>query len=443
MFWLRKLAAVVSVSLGIAFLLLPFPAELEGEREVEVVRLEVGPPPFSEATARERFGDSLLLLSSESLEPLPELRDAVLGLMGESGGRCVTAGEWQAALSEWAPVTPVGAGYAFRDGLYEITAATAETNALGDEIVCFDVAHLGAYDNPDWSPMSRPDPGDLDGYPELKTALEGLAAGPLGVIDGHDVPKSQWRRFHRRHLDDLEFRPAFVVLDRLFRGSVGKELMPWSLATPWLEPAAQVAGGVLLLLGAVLLVGTYRESASRPGIAVASPALAVLCDGIALAGGAFVVTLAIDTVWVGPLGQPSLLGLAPEWPSDQAITGLHFVSVPGILIALPLLTLFFTSLSAQRVEVSRDGVTSHGALGSVTVPWGDLERVGLREQRNPFAFTVVDFRKLQTVLDLEGAECALTINEPGSRSRKARIVDALREHAPEEKRDLLADLEGW
>jgi len=50
--------------------------------------------------------------------------------------------------------------------------------------------------------------------------------------------------------------------------------------------------------------------------------------------------------------------------------------------------------------------------------WQDLTDVRLREQKNPFAATVFDFRSLQRVLDLEGTDHALTINEPGSRRRK-------------------------
>ena len=89
------------------------------------------------------------------------------------------------------------------------------------------------------------------------------------------------------------------------------------------------------------------------------------------------------------------------------------------------------------------GVTSHGALRSISVSWQDIEGVRLREQRNPFAFTVVDFRRLQKVLDLEGAKGTLiTINEPSSRRRKRRLIDALRQHAPERIGSLVERLEG-
>jgi hypothetical protein len=258
------------------------------------------------------------------------------------------------------------------------------------------------------------------------------------------VPVSEWRRFHRGLPNHLENRPSFVVFDRLFAGGLEDEPAPWSMATPWLRRAAEITGGIALVLGLLLLFGSYRATARRRGIAVAPIGLAVMCDVISLAGGTFFAGVAIDLLWVGPLGQQSMVGLLPEWPSHQAITGLHFVSVPVMLVALPLLTLFFTSLSAQRIQVDGAGVTSHGALGSTSVSWQQVEHVCLREQRNPFAFTVVDFRRLQKVLDLKGGGHSITINEPSSRRRKRELLEALRQYAPERVRSLIEGLgEQW
>jgi hypothetical protein len=242
-------------------------------------------------------------------------------------------------------------------------------------------------------------------------------------------------------VDGRGYRPYFVVFDRLYSGGVVDQVVPWSLQTPWLRQTAGAIGAASVFFGLFLGVASYRTAAARPGIPVASPWLAVFCDVISLIGSLIFVVLAIDTLWVGPIGQSSLIGLHPEWPTTQPITGLHFVSVPVVLVVLPLLTLWFTSLSAQRIEVDGERVTSHGALGSMSIPWQDLERVHLREQKNPFSFTVVDFRNLQKVVDLEGSEHSVTINEPGSRKRKMEILDALRQHVPEAKKSLFNVLE--
>lgn len=441
MLWLRKLAAIMLISFGAALAGLPFPTQLAGEREEKVLSLQVAPAPFTEETAGARFSDRFVALSAEDLAELPALHQELVRLTGGSGEVCLPPDEWHAASARWPLAAPGGGVYAFRDGVYRISSVRAEVIDPEGEVVCFNAELVGAYDNLDWGPMTHVDEDDLRPYPALAGAFESLAAGPLPAEGGGDVPVGEWQRFHSRLLDDLEYRPYFVVFDRLFTGALEDQPVPWSVATPWLRPAAGGAGGIVLALGIVLLVGTYRASTRRPGIAVAPMGLAVLCDAICLGGGTFFAGLAIDTLWVGPLRQPSLVGLLPEWPSQQTITGLHFVSLPAMLLALPLITLFFTSLSAQRIQVDGAGVTSHGALGSTSVSWEDLEGVRLREQRNPFAFSVFDFRKLQRVLDLEGTEHSITVNEPSSRRRKRQLLDALRQHAPADARGLMEGLE--
>jgi len=442
--WFRKFAALLLLSLGAALMFLPFPASLAGERAEEVVRLSVQPAPFTEESARVRFGDSFIELSYEGMDDFPEVREAILGVMGQnSPSRCVPSGEWQALMVDRSVVDPEGVVYAFRDGLYRIMSAEAKDFGPEGVLVCFETTMLGTYDNHDWSPMARLDAADLDRYPKLKAELERLAAGPIPAEGSPDISPRQWRRFQHREVDGRGYRPYFVVFDRLFSGWSGDVLVPWSLQTPWLRQTARAIGTAAVFLGLLVAVASYRTASARPRIRVASPWLTLFCDSISLVGGLIFTVLAIDTLWVGPIGQPSLIGLQPEWPWAEPITGMHFVSVLVVLVVLPLLTLWFTSLSAQRIEVDGERVTSHGALGSISMPWQDLERVQLREQKNPFAFTVVDFRSLQKVVDLEGAEFSVTINEPGSRKRKKEILDALRLYAPEDKMNLIEVLEEW
>jgi hypothetical protein len=335
---------------------------------------------------------------------------------------------------------PEGLVYAFRDDLHRITNVEAEQDDDG-EYVCFEATWLGAYDNREYNPMTWLDAEDLQAYPELRAQLERMAAGPFPGEERAGIGVREWRRFHSRELDDFEYRPPFVVFDRLFYGSVDTELVPWSLETPWLRAAAGAVGGVALLCGFVLLVQSYRGAGKRRGIPIAPGWLVVFTDLISLAAAVFCVGVTIDAIWVGPLKQSSLVGLEPEYLATTPITGLHFVSVLAVLIALPFFTLFVVSLTGQRVEVGAEGVTSHGAIGSTSISWQDIENISVREQRNPFAFTVVDFRKLQNVLDLEGENVILTINEPASRTRKRKIMDAMRLHAPESKRPLIDDIE--
>jgi len=233
------------------------------------------------------------------------------------------------------------------------------------------------------------------------------------------------------------------MMDRMFTGKVARLPVPWELHLPWLDGAATAVGIGCLLAGGLLLLGPYRGGGPRGGIPIAPPWFRAFCDLVAIAFGLFLVTFSLDALWMGVLGQPSLLGLDPLRPDGAALDGLHFVSVLGLFGALPPLTLWLTGLAGQRVEVDTERITSHGARGTTSLAWTDLERVRLREQRNPFAFTVVDFRPLQTVLDLEGAGQTLTINEPRSRACKAAVTAALRRHAPEDRAGLLEVLRDW
>ncbi len=443
MVWFRKFSALFLLSLGAALMFLPFPASMSGERTQEVLRLRVEPAPFTEQSARAGFGESFIKLSYEGMAETPEVREAVLGLVGQSSSRCVPSYEWQTLLAEHGILDPEGLAYSFRDGLYQILKAEAKDFGAEGELVCFEVTMLGAYDNDDWGPTVRLETGDLDGYPEIRVELERLAKGPIPAESSPDISPRQWRRFQHREVDSRGDGPGFVVFDKLFWGGITDEMAPWSLETPWLRKIAMAFGAVALMLGLGVGVAAYRFASARPGIPIAPPWLGIFCDVISLIGGLTFTVLAIDTLWVGPLGQSSLIGLHPEWPSSQPITGLHFVSVLAVFVVLPLLTLWFTSLSGQRIEVDEDGVTSHGALGSMSIAWQDLERVRLREQKNPFSFTVVDFRKLQKVVNLEGEERSITINEPGSPILKIEIRNLLSRYAPEAKKGLFEVLKEW
>jgi hypothetical protein len=439
--WFRKFAAIMLLSCGVVLVLLPLPQRMNGEKSEEYVFLEVQPAPYTEEKARAEFGDSFNSLTYEDLESYPSVLDVVLRLMGESDTWCVDEADWRSFVGAREVDDPEGLVYAFRDDLHRISSVEAEHDEDG-EYVCFEATLLGAYDNRDYNPMTWLEAGDLDDYPELKAELKRMAGGPIPAEGGEGIAPHQWRRFHRRELDDFEYRPPFVVFDRLFFGSIDTKLVPWTLQTPWLRGAARTVGVLTLLVGLVLMVQAYRGAGRRRGIAISPVWLVVFTDAISLAAGVFCVGLMIDTIWVGPLKQSSLVGLHPEYLSTTPITGLHFVSVLAVLIALPLFTLFVVSLTGQRIDVGAEGVTSHGAIGSRSISWQDIENIRTREQKNPFAFTVVDFRKLQTVLDLEGAETSITINEPSSRKRKRQIMDALRRFAPEEKKELIRDIEG-
>jgi hypothetical protein len=431
MLWIRKMVSFLVLALAVSMFFLPFPDSLAGERPTQLVVLVIDGSPLDAGDVEARFGAKPLALRYESLEATPEFLDAVLGMMGTSGGRCVPAGEWSAVVG-----TPTGdVVYTFRDGVYRISNAESVS-----EQVCFDVEHVATYDNPEWSNLPRLGPEALQRHPDVLDRIEALQRGPLPVRADTDITGRAWRRFLEHELPDAYLSADFVFEDLLVRGFVEDRAEPWTVGLPWLPMALRILGGILALAGLCILISTHRATASRPGIPVAAPWFGLFTDVVGIIWATVFVALMVDTFWVAPMGQSSLLGLHPEWPSEQPITGMHFVSIPAMLLAFPIMTLFFTSLSAQRIHVDDTGITSFGALGRTALGWDQLTAARFSEQRNPASFTVVDFRKLQTVLELEGDDESIVINQPSSRSRKDRILSALLEHAPDTKRQLIEDL---
>ena len=284
---------------------------------------------------------------------------------------------------------------------------------------------------------------DFMDFPGLKAELQRLLKGPIPNEEIINVTQKRWLRFQHRVLDQDEFRPSFIYNGKLFISGVTDQLVSWTLETPWLWLACKILGAVAILIGILIGFSGNRLIGRMQGIPVAATWLSVFCNTILLAGAIFSFMLIIDAFWIGVLGQPSLLDLDPEWPGQQTITGLHFVSIPASLIVLPLLSLWFTSLAGQRILVDEKGITSFGSLGSIHIEWSKLKGIKVEEQRNPFSFTAFDFQSLQRILSLESDDIAITINQPSSRRRKRIIIHNIKQYAPQEKCGIIKDLDKW
>lgn len=199
--------------------------------------------------------------------------------------------------------------------------------------------------------------------------------------------------------------------------------------------AAFIVGCGFAATGMIMWIA-WTGWAGRPkGLAIAGPGFRMFVNGVLLLAGMWAGTLAMDAAWVGAFKQQSLLGLQPEYPGASGITALHFVSIPAMLVAWPLMSLYFTSLSGQVVEVTRAGVLLHGVIATSRLSWHELEDVRIREQRNPVGTTVADFRPLEKTLELEGDGVTLTIHQPTTQKRKRAILSALTTLAPEDKKN--------
>ncbi|MCP4899596.1 MAG: hypothetical protein GY906_21735, partial [bacterium] len=238
MIWLKRTTAILALTFGAGLLWMPFPGEISGESMREVVVLEVDKAPFSVEEARAQFSETILELSYENLDQTPEFREAVLGVYGRGGEQCFSTAEWDFLLSDWGLVSGEGSVFTFRDGLHRINRVEEVVDDSEGPYTCIEVKLLGTYDNREWEGMTHLDEAVLADYPEIDAEVRRLADGVIPAAGGEAIKVRKWRHFHRRELDDLEYRPRWVVFDRLFSGAVEDVEAPWTLNTPWLRGSA-------------------------------------------------------------------------------------------------------------------------------------------------------------------------------------------------------------
>lgn len=306
--------------------------------------------PYTSVSAAKRFGEKFVELSYENLSKQPEVREAILGLMDRSGGRCVPSYEWISFLSAFQLTEVGGTGivYAFSEGIYRINSVKQLLTQENVETTCFEVTFLARYIESIQDNIPQLSEKKFIDYPDLKVELQRLFEGIIPNEKIVKITPKQWQHFTHRFLDQETFRPAFIYKSRLFTSGTINQPESWTLETPWLKMVCQILGAIAILLGIVAGISVHRLTGGRQGIPIASVWLSVFCDIILLSGSIFFFALVIDSFWIGILGQPSMLGIVPDWPSQHMITGLHFVSIPAVFIALPLLSLWFISLSNQH-----------------------------------------------------------------------------------------------
>lgn len=443
MLWFRRFGALLMVSLGVSLLILPFPARFNGEKTRELLRLEVREGPYDRDSAARRFGVDFIELSYEKMEGRPEVREAVLSLMDRSGSRCSSAEEWKDLLAEFSRTDPQGLVYSFRDGIYRIVEFEETGDEHGRDFICCDVEYLGVYNNLEWGPIPLLDRDVLDSSQELASALERISLSSLPAGTTFEMSRKSWERILRNSSGDA-LLPRFLRFEgKLISWDFQEETELSVVEVSWLPKAAASGGVLLIVIGLLIGVGSYKSAWNRKGDPISSLRQALFLELVVLAGTVFFLTLFLDLLWIALLGRDSLLGLDPEWPSSQVITGLHFVSIPALFVGIPLLSLFTAGLTSQRVLIDKEGIRSFGMLSESFIGWDRLEEVEIRGQRNPLAFTVFDFRSLQRVIDLKGGGKTVTINEPSSRKSKRKILEKLVRFAPKKKLPLVERLESW
>ncbi len=439
MLWVRRTIALILIGFGFALIFLRVPSEINTVESREVLTITVERPPYTSSKARKEFSDSVLNLSYENLDDVPEVRDAMLKQWGNTCSSCVSQVVWKNFIRTRKINPQHDIVYTFRDSISRMSDFSSTNDPKDGELMCWSAAYIGAYDDHESNPIDHIKNSTLEAYPKLANELRQLVAGEIPAEVDSGVPVKEWQDFEKTELGG--FVPKFEILDHLFSVFVRSVEIEIARQMPITRPVARVLGLVAGIIGFLLLAQVYGACRSGPGVSVVSPIVAFFGDAVALFAS-FVGALGIvDALWVHGFGAPSLLRWSATVSESSQITMVQFVSTITIVIGLPVFTFFVTTLTTQRISIDQDGITSCGTFGKTHLPWRMLRGVHVRNQRNILLSVSGDHRSRQKILELEAKDSRIVVNQPSSWTSKERILSELNAYAPENLRQLLVECE--
>jgi len=207
----------------------------------------------------------------------------------------------------------------------------------------------------------------------------------------------------------------------------------------------QIIAGViaLILLGTGIygMIPLYNSSIEKNQIPVGSNAVLLFADLIAIAGGSFLVTVGLDALWILFTGKETLIGLEPDWIGGTKITGLHFVTLPGILLGVPFFTFFTTATFDQRLTINDQQISTTGVFGGTILKWTDIVSIEVVDERSIAQVATNDYRTLEKTLQLETENDFLVIHQPNSKAKKKQIISLLKQHLLPQHQNMLSAIE--
>ena len=205
-------------------------------------------------------------------------------------------------------------------------------------------------------------------------------------------------------------------------------LIPVLSNKPQLQPYGMALAGLLIISALYTARKLYRSTSRGEDICVGSIAMLLFCDMIAIASTAFLFTVGLDALWILLSGHKTLLGLEPDWIGGTRITGLHFVTLPGLLIAVPFFTFFTTAKFDQKLTFTDEGLGSTGVFRGKVLLWQDIHDLKVVEAHSVAQLAAHDYKTLEKNLQLETQYSNLTIHQPTSKRKKAAILEKIEAH---------------
>ena len=255
-------------------------------------------------------------------------------------------------------------------------------------------------------------------WPVVQEALEGQFPEDIrSDTEEKLVPLSDWIRM----IGSIDGPMRIVYKGRFFNAEPGFDC--YQKKTPVMIQAngLRILGAVALILGLIAGRGLYRQ-ALTPGISVCSPTTILAMDAI------FVVFLGLCWVPIVDFLLMRILGSEPIVDEAQ----FYLMSVVCAILVTPILGMYITALSVQRVIVDANGIRVRSNLSDESFPWDKLTEIRTSDFYVPVGRVGMLLpRRAARVLRLEGDGGSATILEPSTKSGKHRIITAMLQHAPE------------
>lgn len=187
--------------------------------------------------------------------------------------------------------------------------------------------------------------------------------------------------------------------------------------------------GVLLFTFVIYQsIPLYRYTPKTGELTTGSTAILLFADSIAILSCAFLTTVALDALWLLNPEHKTLIGLEPDWVGGTRITGIHFVTLPGLTLGIPFFTFFTTATFDQKLCFKSESISSTGVFGGTKLKWDEIVSVQLKELRSVAQIAASDYRPIEKVLELEAEQESIVIHQPSSRSKKQQILQLLEKH---------------
>ena len=191
-------------------------------------------------------------------------------------------------------------------------------------------------------------------------------------------------------------------------------------------------GAVALALGFLAAAGLYLP-ARRGWISIASWRIALLYD---------VIGIAVLTPFAWPALDLLIAHFCAVEP-DVLDDFMRFMGVFMLAVGVPVLSLFTTAVSTQRLRIDAAGIAKCGMIGQTSFTWEQVDDLQPGELSAPIERGGIWAPKqVMRTLTIEGKEDSITIIEPPSRSTRRRLVDQLQQHAPERLQEQVQSLAG-